>query len=63
MTMAKDLVLSEQIEDALVARNLRGMKTVQPALAPGYCMRAARLILACKGTVLISTRISGKRHV
>jgi hypothetical protein len=55
MTMAKDLVLSEQIEDALVARNLRGMKTVQPALAPGYCMRAARLILACKGTVLIST--------
>ncbi|MFT7300966.1 MAG: hypothetical protein ACI89Z_001433 [Porticoccus sp.] len=31
------------------------MKTVQPAFEPGYCMRSARLILACKGTLLIST--------
>ncbi|MEH6466547.1 MAG: glutamate cyclase domain-containing protein, partial [Porticoccus sp.] len=55
MTTAKDLNLSQQIEDFLVARNLRGMKTVQPALQPGYCIRAARMMLGCTGTVLIST--------
>ncbi|HEB26373.1 MAG TPA: DUF4392 domain-containing protein [Porticoccus sp.] len=55
MTTAKDLILSQKIEDLLVARNLRGMKTVQPALQPGYCMRAARMMLDCTGTVLIST--------
>jgi D-glutamate cyclase-like, C-terminal len=55
MTTVKDLILSQQIENLLVARNLRGMKTVQPALQPGYCMRVARMMLDCTGTVLIST--------
>lgn len=47
--------LSKQIEDLLVAKNLRGMKTVQPALASGYYMRAARILNKCKGHVLIGT--------
>ena len=47
--------LSKQIEDLLVAKNLRGMKTVQPALAPGYYQRAARILNKCKGHVLIGT--------
>jgi len=51
--------LSQQIEDLLVARNPRGMKDVQPALAPGYYLRAAALIreiIATAGAgVLIGT--------
>ena len=47
--------LAKQIEDALVARNLRGMKTVQPALTSGYYERAARLLNDVKGYVLIGT--------
>ncbi|MEH6824343.1 MAG: DUF4392 domain-containing protein [Motiliproteus sp.] len=47
--------LSVQIEDALVSRNLRGMKTIQRALPPGYCLRAARLLRDIRGTVLIGT--------
>ena len=47
--------LSLQIENALVARNLRGMKTVQPALQSGYYLRAARILNKCKGHVLIGT--------
>ena len=47
--------LSQQIEDLLVARNPRGMKTVQKALEPGYYRRAARLMRGVKGTVLIGT--------
>lgn len=55
-----DHAISQQIEDALVARNLRGMAQVQPALVPGYCLRAARIlqnvILEQPGsTVLIGT--------
>lgn len=50
-----EAALSKQIEDVLVARNLRGMKTVQPALASGYYMRAARILNKCKGHVLIGT--------
>ena len=50
-----DAALSKQIEDILVARNLRGMKTVQPALSTGYYMRAARVLNKCKGHVLIGT--------
>lgn len=53
--MNKDAALSKQIEDILVARNLRGMKTVQPALYPGYYLRAARVLNKCKGHVLIGT--------
>lgn len=50
-----DLALSQSIEDLLVARNLRGMRDVQPALSSGYCLRAAKLLQACKGTVLLGT--------
>ncbi|MDO6514858.1 MULTISPECIES: DUF4392 domain-containing protein [unclassified Neptuniibacter] len=50
-----EAVLSKQIEDLLVARNLRGMKTIQPALASGYYLRAARTLNKCKGHVLIGT--------
>lgn len=50
-----DLDLSKVIEDILVARNLRGMKTVQPHLKPGYCLRAATLLRNCQGNILIGT--------
>lgn len=50
-----DLALSRTIEDILVARNLRGMKSVQPHLKPGYCMRAANILRHCKGHVFIGT--------
>lgn len=55
MTNNDHLALSQQIEDLLVARNLRGMKLVQPALQPGYYLRAAELMNNCTGTVLIGT--------
>ena len=55
MTPADELELSKKIEDILVARNLRGMKTVQPHLEPGYCLRAARILRDCRGIVLIGT--------
>ncbi len=42
-----DLALSQTIENILVARNLRGMKTVQPFLEPGYCLRAAKILRDC----------------
>lgn len=50
-----DNTLSQQIEKLLVARNLRGMKDVQPALEPGYYARAARQLHDLKGVVLIGT--------
>lgn len=50
-----ELALSRAIEDILVARNLRGMKTVQPHLEPGYCLRAASLLRHCSGHVFIGT--------
>ena len=53
--IVNEAALSTQIEDALVARNLRGMKTVQPALQTGYYLRAARILNKCKGHVLIGT--------
>ncbi len=55
MNQAEDLELSRTIEDILVARNLRGMKTVQPHLEAGYCMRAARILQQCRGNILIGT--------
>ena len=55
MTTASQQNLSVAIEDALVARNLRGMKKVQPALQPGYYLRAAEMLRDIKGTVLIGT--------
>ena len=50
-----DLALSQKIEDILVARNLRGMKTLQAHLQPGYCLRAAQILRNCNGHVLIGT--------
>ena len=55
MTPSEELELSRQIEDILVARNLRGMKDVQPHLEPGYCLRAAKILQGCRGIVLIGT--------
>ena len=51
----EELALSRQIEDILVARNPRGMQTVQPHLEPGYCLRAAKILQGCRGIVLIGT--------
>ena len=58
--MLNDQQLSRQIEDALVARNPRGMAQVQPALTAGYCLRAAQILQNCindkpGATVLIGT--------
>lgn len=55
MKNVNELALSRQIEDLLVAKNLRGMKTVQPALPEGYYLRAARILNKCKGHILIGT--------
>jgi len=49
------LNLSIEIENLLVARNPRGMQTLQQALLPGYYLRAAQLLLRARGTVLIGT--------
>jgi hypothetical protein len=55
MNEAENLKLSITIENILVSRNLRGMKTVQPHLEAGYCMRAARVLQQCQGNILIGT--------
>jgi hypothetical protein len=55
MNEDEDLALSRSIENILVARNLRGMKTVQPHLEAGYCMRAARVLQQSQGNILIGT--------
>jgi hypothetical protein len=55
MSESEDLALSRSIEDILVSRNLRGMKTVQRHLEPGYCLRAARVLQKCRGNILIGT--------
>ncbi|MDP5036184.1 MAG: DUF4392 domain-containing protein, partial [Alishewanella sp.] len=48
--------LSQQLENCLVERNLRGMQLLQPHLRPGYLLRAARLFnLPAGSTVLIGT--------
>lgn len=47
--------LTQQIEDLMVARDLRGMKHLQKALVPGYYQRAAQALYDCKGTILIGT--------
>ncbi|WNC70519.1 DUF4392 domain-containing protein [Thalassotalea psychrophila] len=51
----RDIELSKQIEDLLVARNPRGMKDVQTALQPGYYLRAAQRLQGLTGTILIGT--------
>ena len=55
MNPSENLALSRKIEDLLVARNPRGMKTVQSHLKPGYCLRAARILHNCTGNILIGT--------
>lgn len=50
-----DFQLSCAIENLLVQRNPRGMRTVQAALEPGYYLRAAQMLRGCQGTVLIGT--------
>ncbi|MDX2465548.1 MAG: DUF4392 domain-containing protein [Porticoccus sp.] len=55
MNAERDLALSQLIENLLVARNPRGMKTIQSALTPGYCLRAAKLMEKCRDSVLIAT--------
>tara|TARA_R110002050_G_scaffold161446_2_gene291098 strand:+ start:2068 stop:2919 length:852 start_codon:yes stop_codon:yes gene_type:complete len=55
MNISKEQLLSEQIENMLVERNLRGMKDLQPHLVSGYCLRAASLLKDVKGNVLIGT--------
>jgi hypothetical protein len=55
MNADEELALSRAIEDILLARNPRGMKTVQPHLEPGYCLRAARQLQQCRGNILIGT--------
>ncbi|MGD8351279.1 MAG: DUF4392 domain-containing protein [Gammaproteobacteria bacterium] len=52
---ARELSLSRRIEDILVARNPRGMQTLQARLEPGYCLRAARILAECRGNILIGT--------
>lgn len=47
--------ITQQIEDLMVARDLRGMKRIQQALTPGYYQRAAETLYACRGTILIGT--------
>jgi hypothetical protein len=47
--------LSIDIENLLVARNLRQMRVAQAALHPGYYLRAARLLRDCEGCILIGT--------
>jgi len=53
--MRDELLLSINIENLLVSRNLRGMQQIQPALEAGYYLRAARLLQGCTGYVLIGT--------
>ncbi len=47
--------LSEQIEDVILQHSSRGMDRLRPSLRSGYCRRAAELILAHKGVVLMGT--------
>lgn len=50
-----NISLSTQIENLLVARNPRGMQTLQATLVPGYYLRAAQILQSTRGTVLIGT--------
>ena len=49
------LAQSKKIESLLVQRNLRGMKTVQPAVKAGYYLRAAQQLMRANGCILIGT--------
>jgi hypothetical protein len=47
--------LSEKIEKIILQHGTRGMDRLQKNLEPGYCRRAAQLILDNKGVVMIGT--------
>lgn len=47
--------LTEIVEEIILQHGSRGMDGLRKHLKPGYCERAARLILANRGTVLIGT--------
>ncbi len=47
--------LTEIIEEIILQHSTRGMDRVREHLKPGYCERAARIILENRGTVLIGT--------
>jgi len=49
------LQITQQIEDLMVQRDVRGMQHLQKVLLPGYYQRAAQTLFDCKGTVLIGT--------
>ncbi|MFT5218364.1 MAG: hypothetical protein ACI9LO_002099 [Planctomycetota bacterium] len=55
MNAAQHLALSQTIEDILVARNPRGMKSIQATMHPGYCLRAAQILHGCRGNIFIGT--------
>tara|TARA_R110001592_G_scaffold63761_2_gene195575 strand:+ start:998 stop:1906 length:909 start_codon:yes stop_codon:yes gene_type:complete len=55
MNISNEQSLSEQIENMLVERNLRGMKDLQSQLTSGYCLRAAKILKNIKGNILIGT--------
>ena len=46
---------SAQIETIILSHSSRGLDSLKDALPAGYCERAARLLLANKGVVLIGT--------
>jgi hypothetical protein len=50
-----DLDFSLCVENILVARNLRHMKTAQAALQPGYYLRAAQHLRNISGCVIVAT--------
>jgi len=50
-----DLDFSQAVENILVARNLRHMKTAQAALQPGYYLRAAAHLRSISGNVIVAT--------
>ncbi len=54
-TPMTELALSQAIEDVLVARNPRHMKTAQAALQPGYYLRGAKCLEGLSGNILIGT--------
>ena len=47
--------LSEKIEKIILQHGERGMDRLQKSLKPGYCRRAAQMILDNKGVVIIGT--------
>ena len=47
--------LSEKIEKIILQHGARGMDRLQKSLKPGYCRRAAQMILDNKGVVVIGT--------